>query len=288
MAGRDLRGRAPLDRIPGGAQDEGCPLHRHPGDALAVFVNEVFAGGKAWSHLGPRVARLPISILDLPAASNFALLGDFSFGFVARMGALAAVLAVFTIMLADFFDTMGTVVGLGSEAGFVDEQGRLPRLRRVLLVDSLGAVLGGAASASSNTTYIESAAGISEGGRTGLTSMVVSLLFLASVFAWPLADVIPPQATAPALVIVGFLMMGLAREIPWNDHEVALPAFLTMAVMPFTFSITNGIGAGFISYTVIKLLRGKAGEVHPMMLVSALAFLVYFSIAYVRTAFGVS
>ena len=234
------------------------------------------------------MARIPKQILAFPAGENFGLVGNVSFGFIPRMGLLAALLAVFTIMLSDFFDTMGTVVGLGSKAGFLDADGRLPRIQQVLLVDSLAAVVGGGLSASSNTTYIESAAGIAEGGRTGLVSVVVGILFLASIFAWPLADVIPPQATAPTLVIVGFFMMGIVREIPWEDVEVSIPAFLTTVIMPFTFSITNGIGAGFVSYTMIKVVRGKARDVHGMMYLAALAFLIYFAIHYVRAALGIA
>lgn len=250
---------------------------------LAVLVNEI-VGRAAGFVEGSAI--VPSAVIALPAAENFSLLGNFSFGFFLEMGILAAILAVFTIMLADFFDTMGTVIGLGGEAGYLDAGGRLPGIDRVLLVDSLAATVGGAFSASSNTTYIESASGISEGGRTGLVSVIVGALFLLAVFIYPLAGVIPTQATGPALVIVGFLMMGIIREIPWNDYEVALPAFLTMVLMPFTFSITNGIGAGFVAYTVIKLVRGKGGEVHWMMYVSALAFVLYFGIHYLRLAIG--
>ena len=256
--------------------------------AIAILSNELFAGGRAWRDVGPGVARLPSRIVALPTAENFGLVGDFSFAFFVRLGVAGAILAVFTLMLADFFDTMGTVVGLGAKAGYLDAEGRLPRIQRVLLVDSAAAALGGAVSASSNTTYIESAAGISEGGRTGLVTTVVGLLFLVSLFAWPLADVIPPQATAPALIIVGFLMMEMVREIPWEDYNVSIPAFLTMVVMPFTFSITNGIGVGFISYTVIKLLRGEGKDVHWMMYLAAASFVIYFAIHYVRILFGLT
>jgi len=255
--------------------------------ALAVLVNETLLGGEGWTRVAPNVARLPAHVIALPTADNFALLGKFSFGFVAKMGPLAAGLAVFTVMLGDFFDTMGTVIALGDKAGFLDAEGRLPRAKRVLLVDSVAAALGGACGASSNTTYIESAAGIAEGGRTGLTSVVVGLLFLASLVLWPVADVLPPQATGPCLVIVGFMMVGLVREIPWDDPELAIPAFLTMVVMPFTYSITNGIGVGFVSYVVIKLLQRKEREIHPMMALSALAFVLYFGIHYVKAAFRI-
>jgi AGZA family xanthine/uracil permease-like MFS transporter len=210
------------------------------------------------------------------------LIGDISFGYFAEMGAIAAILAVFTLMLADFFDTMGTAVGLGREARLLDDRGQLPDVDKVLVVDSAAAAVGGLFSASSNTTYIESASGIAEGGRTGLTAVVVGVLFLLSIFFSPLAEMVPLQAAAPALVIVGFLMMTTVREIPWDDLEIAIPAFLTIVLMPFTYSITNGIGAGFVSYVFIKLSRGKANEVHPMMWVAAVAFLIYFAIFYVR------
>ncbi|MEJ7731708.1 MAG: NCS2 family permease [Polyangiaceae bacterium] len=254
--------------------------------ALAIAVNELALGGTGWSATSPTMARLPRRLVALPSAANFALIGNVSFAFVARMGAVSAVLAVFTVMLGDFFDTMGSVIGLGSRAGFLDAHGRLPRARRVLLVDSLAAALGGACGASSNTTYIESAAGIAEGGRTGLTAITVGVLFLCSLVLWPVADVLPPQATGPALVVVGFMMVGLVREIAWDDPEVALPAFLTMVVMPFTWSITNGIGVGFVAYVAIKLLQNRRRELHPMMSLSALAFVGYFSIEYVRRALG--
>ena len=160
--------------------------------------------------------------------------------------------------------------------GFLDAQGRLPRANRVLLVDSLGAMFGGLANSSSNTTYIESAAGVADGARTGLASVVTGVLFLAAMFFSPLASVIPAQATAPALIIVGFFMMGIAREIPWDDYEEAIPAFMTMLVMPFTWSITNGIGAGFVTYAAIKLLRGRGRELHWMVYLACAAFVLYF------------
>ena len=244
---------------------------------LAVIVNEAFLNGEGFgtaANFG--------SIADVPSGDNFSLIGDFSFGFFAEMGIIAAALAVFSIMLSDFFDTMGTAIGLGREANLLDAEGRLPDVDRVLVVDSAAAAVGGAFSASSNTTYIESASGIAAGGRTGLTAVVTGGLFLLSILFSPLAEIVPLQAAAPALVLVGFLMMISVREIPWDDIEVAIPAFLTIVVMPFTYSITNGVGAGFVSYVFIKLTRGKAAEVRPMMWVAAVAFLVYFGIYYVR------
>lgn len=237
---------------------------------LAVVLN----GLVGWTAFAiPGVARIPATAVEPPDFSTF---GHVDFGFFAKLGMLTAVPVTFSIMLSDFFDTMGSVIGVGGEGKFLDERGRLPGIRRVLLIDSLGALFGGLANSSSNTTYIESAAGVAEGGRTGLTSVVVGLLFLLAMFFSPIAAVVPPQATAPALIIVGFYMMAIVKEIPWSDYEEGIPAFITMLAMPFTWSITNGIGAGFVTYTAVKLLRGKAGEVHWMMFLVSLAFLIYF------------
>jgi AGZA family xanthine/uracil permease-like MFS transporter len=187
-------------------------------------------------------------------------------------------------MLSDFFDTMGTVIGVGGKGGFIGPDGRLPRIDRVLLVDSLGAAVGGVANASSNTTYIESAAGVVEGGRTGLVSVVVGVLFLLAMFFAPVAGVIPAQATAPALILVGFYMMSVVREISWDEYDQAVPAFVTMLVMPFTWSITNGIGAGFVTFVAIKLSTGRAGQVHPMLYAATVAFVVYFVLPLIEGA----
>ncbi|HVM21071.1 MAG TPA: NCS2 family permease [Egibacteraceae bacterium] len=250
---------------------------------LSIVVNAA-AGGALWEHVGPGVARMPSEIV---AAPDFSLVGQFSFGFFAKMGFLAAVLAVFTLMLADFFDTMGSAIALGDEGNFLDEQQRLPGMKRVLIVDSVAAIAGGAASASSATTYIESASGISEGGRTGLASVVTGILFLLALFFSPLAGIIPPEATAPALILVGFFMLSVARELPWDDYPIAIPAFLTMVVMPFNYSITDGIGWGFVSYTFIQILLGRIREVHWMMLLSSTAFVIYFAIDPIRRLVGI-
>ena len=251
---------------------------------LSIIVNAL-AGGGLWEHIGPGVARVPS---DIVAAPDFSLVGAFSFGFIPKLGFLAAVLAVFTLMLADFFDTMGSAIALGDEGNFLDEQQRLPGMNRVLLVDSVAAVAGGAASASSATTYIESASGIAEGGRTGLTSIVTGCLFLLALFFSPLAAIIPPEATAPALILVGFFMLSVARELPWDDYPIAIPAFLTMVVMPFNYSITDGIGWGFVSYTVIQLALGRIRDVHWMMLLSSAAFVIYFAIDPIRRLVGIA
>jgi len=246
---------------------------------IAIVLNEAFAGGQGF--VTPGAARLPRAIVQAPDFSTF---GRVDFGFFATLGVLTAVLVTFSIMLSDFFDTMGTIIGVGGRGGFLDAQGRLPRANRVLLVDSLGAAFGGYANSSSNTTYIESAAGVADGARTGLASVVVGLLFLAAMFFSPLASVIPAQATAPALIIVGFFMMSIVRDIPWDDYEEAIPTFMTMLAMPFTWSITSGIGAGFITYTVIKLLRGKGRQLHLMVYLASAAFVVYFCLPLIEGA----
>lgn len=239
---------------------------------FALIVNEI----KNLAIWGNGVAAIP-DRWPLPGRSDFDLLGNFSLGGVFHeLGVLSALVAIFAVMLSDFFDTMGTAVGLGEQAGFLDRDGRLPGIGRVLLVDSVAAAAGGAASASSNTTYIESASGIAAGGRTGLTTVVVGLLFLASLLIAPVAGLIPPEATAPALVLVGYFMMTLVKDIDWANPDIGIPVLLTIVVQPFTFSITNGVGAGFVSYTAIKILRGRFDEVHPLMYVATAAFLAYF------------
>ena len=240
--------------------------------AVAVAAKAALGG----AGFAPHVAELPRSIVALP---DFSLVGSFDFSFVAALGPVAASLAVFSIMLSDFFDTVGTVVAVGQEAGYLDEKGDFPRPGTVLLVDSLAAVAGGAAGASSATTYVESAAGAAAGGRTGLASVVTGLLFAACLFLSPLAGVVPPQATGAILVLVGFFMMREVGSIAWSDASEAIPAFLVLTVMPFTYSITNGIGAGFVSYVVLKVLTGRAREVRPLMALAATAFLVYFAVA---------
>jgi adenine/guanine/hypoxanthine permease len=257
---------------------------------LAVVVERLARAGAAskdnpdgWALVVPE---LPDRLAETP---DLALLGDFSLlGSFERVGVVAALLFVFTLLLADFFDTMGTIVGVGAQGGMLDENGQLPGVERVLVVDSLAAAAGGAASTSSNTTYIESAAGVGEGARTGLASVVTGVLFLLAMFLTPLVQVVPFEAATPALVIVGFLMLTQIRDIDFTDYGLAIPAFLTMVVMPFTFSITNGIGAGFISYVTIRVFQGRAREVHPLMWVAAALFVVYFAIAPIEDLLGVA
>ena len=231
------------------------------------------------------VPALPESVFGIPTLTTlgqFSLLGSFR-----NVGVIAAFLLVFTLMLADFFDTMGTMTAIGAEAGLLDETGTPPRPDKILVVDSLAAAAGGAAGVSSNTSYIESASGVGEGARTGLAAVVTGALFLLSMVFAPVVRVIPSEAAVPALVLVGFLMMQQVKDIAWDDLEIALPAFLTIVLLPFTYSITAGIGAGFIAYVVIKVARGKAGAVHPLMWVVSALFVVYFGIDSVRALLGV-
>jgi AGZA family xanthine/uracil permease-like MFS transporter len=183
------------------------------------------------------------------------------------------------LILVDFFDTLGTVTAIADQAGLHDEKGRIPRLKAILLVDALSASIGGLFGASSVTSYIESAAGVAEGARTGLHSVGVGILFLLAIFAAPIAGVVPPAATAPALIIVGFLMAEQIAKIDFADLDTGIPAFITLAAIPFTYSITHGIGFGFIAFVVIKCARLKFGEVHALMYATAAVFVLYFVLA---------
>ncbi|WP_330303661.1 MULTISPECIES: NCS2 family permease [unclassified Streptomyces] len=248
---------------------------------VAIIINSV-ADIKSWGLTTPKIPD------DVVASPDFGLLGHFSlFGAFGETSAITVVLLVFTLILSDFFDTMGTVVGISAEAGLLDEEGKVPNLGRVLLIDGAAAVAGGAASASSSTSYIESAAGVGEGARTGFSNLVTGGLFALALFLTPLLTIVPLQAAAPALVAVGFLMMTQVKHIDWDKYEIAIPAFLTIAVMPFTYSITNGIGAGFLAYVVIKSVLGKAKEVHWLLWAASALFLVYFAIDPIEQLFNV-
>jgi AGZA family xanthine/uracil permease-like MFS transporter len=190
---------------------------------------------------------------------------------------LAVVLTIFALLLSDFFDTMGTIFAVGSEAGLLDKNGNPPYMQEILVVDSIAAIAGGLGSTSSNTSYIESAAGVGEGARTGLASVVTGLGFLVALLLAPLVNLVPSEAAAPVLVLVGFLMLQQVADLDWHDLEESIPAYLTMVLMPFTYSITNGIGAGFVLYVLIKLVKGKAKQVHPLMWVIGGLFFIYFA-----------
>lgn len=220
---------------------------------------------------------------DMSFVPDFSTLGQFDVTEVWKIGALAAALTIFAIMLTDFFDTMGTATAIAEQAGLATEDGRVPGINRVLLVDSVAAAAGGAAGISSNTSYIESAAGVAEGGRTGLTAVVTGVLFLLAVFVTPLASMVPFAATGPVLVVVGYLMATLIKDIDFADVEEGLPALLGIVLMPLTYNITVGIGAAFVTYVLVKLVRGRAGAVHPLLWVVSLAFIVYFAQAWLNS-----
>ncbi len=245
------------------------------------FVAPDKVNPKGW---GLNVPSVPSDVVATP---DFGLLGQFSlFGSFSRISVVAAILIVFTLLLSDFFDTVGTVTAIGHESGLIDSKGEIPNNDRILLVDSLAAVAGGAGSISSNTSYIESASGVGEGARTGLASVVTGVLFLLTTFLAPLVAVIPYEAATPALVIVGFLMMTQIKGIDWADYGIAIPAFLTIILMPFTYNISVGIGAGFVSHVVIRLIQGRRKEVHPLLLLVSGLFMVYFLASPITTWIG--
>lgn len=252
---------------------------------LAIVVEKVAKVGPTFTDDGgvnPSGWNLNVPAIptDVVAWPDLRLIGDFSLlGSWENAGVVTVFLFVFTLLLADFFDTLGTMTAIGAEAGLLDEDGNPPHTRRILVVDSLAAVAGGAASVSSNTSYIESASGVAEGARTGLASVVTGVLFLLATFPAPLVTVIPNEAAVPALVLVGFLMMQQVKGIDWDDLEIGIPAFLTIVLMPFTYSISVGIGAGFLAYVLLKVVRRKAADVHPLMWGVAALFVVYFAIA---------
>ncbi|MER5325120.1 NCS2 family permease [Streptosporangium roseum] len=249
---------------------------------LAIVVNSVARIDPAsWGVVVPRV---PEAVVALPDAG---LIGQVDlFGGFARAGAVTATVVLFTLVLSGFFDAMGTIIGVSDEAGMVDAEGRVPRLGAILTVDGVAGAIGGFSSASANTVFVESAAGVGEGARTGLAALVTGGMFVVTLFFTPLATVVPAAAAAPALVLVGALMMTQARNVPWEDLTLAIPAFLTIVMMPFTYSITNGVGAGVISYTAIQAATGRARRIPWLLWVVTLVFAAYFAIEGIRGLLG--
>jgi AGZA family xanthine/uracil permease-like MFS transporter len=235
---------------------------------LGIVINAISGGTPVAG------AELPDSVTATP---DFGLVGDVSFNVFDALGVGAALAVIVAVLMANFFDAMGTALAVGRRADLVDADGRLPMLRRILLVESTGAIAGGAASASSNTIFIESTAGAAQGARTGLANVVTGVLFLLCMFLAPLAAVIPAAATGPVLVVVGALMIAQIASIDWEDIGVALPAFATIALMPFTYSIANGVGAGVVLYVLIAVLRGRWRDVHPLLIAVGAVFVWYFS-----------
>src|SRR5690606_1241807 len=247
-------------------------------EAFAKVGPSVGAGGEpnptGWSLTVPT---LPSSVGDVVAVPEFSLVGQFNlFGSFANIGVIAVVLLIFTLLLAVFFDPMGTMVGVAEQGWLLDSVGNLDGSREVLVVDAVGTMAGGAASASVNTVFAESSAGVAEGARTGIAPIVTGLLFLVATLFSPLVEIVPFEAATPVLIIVGFMMMTQVTKIDFIHLSLGIPAFITIATLPFTYSIADGIGFGFITYVLIKAVQGRPREVHPLMWIVAAAFLVFF------------
>lgn len=234
-----------------------------------------------WGLTVPKLTGSPIELPHFETLGQFSIVGPFQ-----KLGVISVVVLAFSVMLADFFDTMGTMVAVGAEADLLDEDGNPHNTGRILLVDSIAAVAGGMGGVSSNTSFVESSAGVADGARTGLSSIVTGIAFLLSMFLAPLAAVVPNEAAAPALVVVGILMMQQVKEIRWEELAVAVPAFLTIAFMPFAYSITVGIGVGFITYVIVRIATGKAARVHVLMWITSVLFVVYFLLGPIQSLLG--
>ncbi|MEU1891792.1 NCS2 family permease [Streptomyces pristinaespiralis] len=240
--------------------------------AIAMIIHAV-ADIESWGLTTPEWPGNPLSTPD------FGLLGQVSlFGGFEKVGLLTGVLFVFTVLLSCFFDAMGTILAVGDEAKLMDKDGNYPGINKVLVVDGLAVAAGGAASCSANTCFVESTAGVGEGARTGLSSVVTGALFSLALFLTPLATMVPSQAATPALVAVGFLILaGSVKDIDWSDFTIAAPAFLAMVMMPFTYSITHGIGIGFITFSVLRLAVGRGREVPAAMYAVSAVFVFYYA-----------
>src|SRR5436305_9903353 len=254
---------------------------------VATIVNHA-TGHKAF---GTSTATFP-GWHHIAGWGNWSLFGNFDFHAFSKLGVVSAIVWVFALFLSDFFDTMGTLVGVGKSAGYLDEHGHMPEIRKPLLVAPLAAIAGGPSSTSSATTYIESGAGVAAGGRTGWVAVVAGTLFIPFLFLANVIRMVPIEATAAALIIVGYLMISALTEgedlaepgatgarlagIDFHDLAIGLPAALVIMVMPFTYSITNGIGFGFIAYVLIRATQGRARDVHPLMWGVSAAFALYF------------
>ena len=247
------------------------------GTVLALLAETFFPVGLAQDNPGGWSLTVPALPTQVFSAPDLGLIGAFSFGSFERIGVLAALMLVFTLVFTNFFDAMGTMTGLSKEAGLADEKGNFPRLKSALIVEGIGAVAGGATSSSSNTVFVESGAGIGEGARTGFANIITGVLFILAMFITPLTGIVPSEVASAALVIVGAMMMAQIRDVSWTDFSSTLPVFLTVVVMPLTYSIANGIGAGFIAWVVLRSLSGKAREISPLLWIVALGFLVFFA-----------
>lgn len=226
------------------------------------------AGG--WGLTVPELSSAPFSVPDL------SLVGAVSFD-LGRVGIVTLVMLVFTLLFTNFFDAMGTMTGLSREAGLADEKGNFPRLKSALIVEGVGAIAGGMTSSSSSTVFVESGAGIGEGARTGFANIITGGLFLLAMFFTPLTQIVPTEVAAAALVVVGAMMMAQIKHIDLSDFRVLLPVFLTVSVMPMTYSIANGIGAGFVAWVLLHAFSGRAKQVHWLLWIVAAGFVAFFA-----------
>ncbi|MGW2695209.1 NCS2 family permease [Streptomyces sp. NPDC001296] len=244
-------------------------------DAIGVVKDGAWAGGP------PELRGGAVSMPD------FSLFGHVAFGGWDKVGAMTVGLIVFTLVLAGFFDAMATVIGVGTEAGLADDKGRMPGLSRALFIDGAGGAIGGVAGGSGQTVFIESATGVGEGARTGLASVVTGLFFAACLFLTPLTAIVPQEVASAALVVIGAMMLMNARHVDWSDRATAIPVFLTVVLMPFTYTITTGVAAGVVAYTAIKTAQGKAREIGASMWGLTVVFLVYFALHPIENWLGV-
>ncbi|MFE4630713.1 NCS2 family permease [Streptomyces mirabilis] len=252
------------------------------GTVLAVVLNALgVIAPKQWASGAPELHGSAVSMPD------FSLFGKVEFGGWGDVGVMTVGMIVFTLVLAGFFDAMATIIGVGTEAGLADAQGRMPGLSKALFIDGAGGAVGGVAGASGQTVFVESATGVGEGARTGLSSVVTGLFFAACLFFTPLTAIVPGEVAAAALVVIGAMMMMNARHVDWADRATAIPVFLTVVVMPFTYSITAGVAAGVLSYVAIKIAQGKAREIGAFMCGLAAIFLVFFALNPVESWMGV-
>ncbi|RNL73241.1 NCS2 family permease [Streptomyces sp. I6] len=252
------------------------------GTVVAVAVHNIVGlDAKAWNMSPPELAGGAVSMPD------FSLFGHVEFGGWGDIGAITVGFIVFTLVLAGFFDAMATIIGVGTEAKLTDERGRLPGLSKALFIDGAGGAIGGVSGGSGQTVFVESATGVGEGARTGLASVVTGLFFAACLFFTPLTAIVPPQVASAALVVIGAMMMQNARHVDWGDRAVAIPVFLTVVLMPFTYSITPGVAAGVISYVAIKVAQGKSREVGGFMWGLTAIFIVFFALNPIEGWLGV-
>ncbi|MEU9169865.1 NCS2 family permease [Streptomyces sp. NPDC048420] len=252
------------------------------GTVLAVVLNAVGAiAPKQWASGAPELHGSAVSMPD------FSIFGHVEFGGWGEVGAMTVDMIVFTLVLAGFFDAMATIIGVGTEAELADAQGRMPGLSKALFIDGAGGAIGGVAGASGQTVFVESATGVGEGARTGLSSVVTGLFFAACLFFTPLTAIVPGEVAAAALVVIGAMMMMNARHVDWADRATAIPVFLTVVIMPFTYSITAGVAAGVISYVAIKIAQGRAREIGAFMWGLTVIFLVYYALNPIESWMGV-